>query len=59
MKNAALSTDKVLKTLISFHAKEEQSKYLDQVDNLKNRLEYLETQKVEVVCNPPAAQKVI
>lgn len=26
---------------------------------IKNRIDFLETQKVEVVCNPPAAQRVI
>lgn len=26
---------------------------------IKNRIDYLESQKVEVVCNPPATQKVI
>lgn len=58
-KSVNLGTDKVLKTLIGFHAREEEEKYLDQINCLKNRIEYLDTQKVEVVCNPPATQKVI
>ena len=58
-KSTSLATDKVLKTLIGFHAKEEESKYNEQITCIKNRIDFLETQKVEVVCNPPAAQKVI
>lgn len=58
-KNNNLHNEKVLKTLIGFHAKEEESKYIDQMECIKNRINYLDTQKVEVVCNPPATQKVI
>ena len=58
-KSVNLGSDKVLKTLIGFHAKEEESRYLEQLTCLRDRLEYLDSQKVEVVCNPPATQKVI
>lgn len=58
-KTASLGSDKVLKTLIGFHAKDEGQKYKEQVECIKNRIDYLETQKVEVVCQPAATQKVI
>ena len=48
-----------MKTLISFHAREEEAKYVEQVDRIKERIDYLDSQKVEVVCSPPATQKVI
>lgn len=37
-KTVNLASDKVLKTLIGFHAKEEESRYLDQLDCIKNRI---------------------
>lgn len=58
-KNTHLQGDKVLKTLISFHARDEETKYTEQLECIKERVDYLDTQKVEVVCNPPATQKVI
>ena len=45
-KSMHLGTEKVLKTLIGFHAKEEEAKYLDQINCIRNRIEYLDTQKV-------------
>lgn len=58
-KNLNLNGDKVLKTLIGFHARDEEAKYSEQLHFIKDRIEYLDTQKVEVVCSPPATQKVI
>jgi hypothetical protein len=58
-KTACLGNDKVLKVLIGFHAKEEEKKYNEQVDCIKNRIEFLGTQRVEVVCEPAAMQSVI
>lgn len=58
-KKANLNGDKVLKTLIGFHAREEEASYLEQANNLRDRLDYLDSQKVEVVCSPPVTQKVI
>ena len=58
-KTACLGNDKVLKVLIGFHARGEEKKYNDEVDELKTRIEYLGTQKVEVVCEPAAMQAVI
>jgi hypothetical protein len=49
-KSSCLGNDKVLKVLIGFHAKEEENKYNDQVECIKSRIEYLGTQRVEVVC---------
>lgn len=58
-KNGNLIGDKVLKTLIGFHARDEETRYLEQVECIRNRIDYLDSQKVEVVCNHPATQKVI
>ena len=54
-----LGNDKVLKVLIGFHAKEEEKRYNEQVDAIKERIQYLGTQKVDVVCEPAALQAVI
>ena len=45
-KAAALASDKVLKTTISFYAKTEDLRYSEQLACIKNRIDYLETQKV-------------
>ena len=49
----------MLKILIGFHAKEEEKRYKEQVDTIKERIQYLGTQKVDVVCEPAALQAVI
>jgi hypothetical protein len=54
-----LGNDKVLKVLIGFHAKEEEKRYNQQVGAIKERIEFLGTQKVDVVCEPSALQAVI
>jgi hypothetical protein len=54
-----LGNDKVLKVLIGFHAKEEEKRYNEQVGAIKERIEFLGTQKVDVVCEPSALQAVI
>ena len=58
-KTASLEGDKVLKTLIGFHARGEEQTYQEQVESIRTRISYLETQKVEVVCQPAANQRVI
>lgn len=58
-KSQWLGNEKVLKVLIGFYAKEEEQRYNEQVDALKNRIDYLGTQKVDVVCEPAAMQAVI
>jgi hypothetical protein len=58
-KTIYLTNEKVLKILIGFHAKGEEKKYLEQIANIQERVDYLGTQKVEVVCQPSATQSVI
>lgn len=54
-----LGTDKVLRTLIGYHAKKEDERYWKEIESIQNTISYLETQKVEVVCQPAATQSVI
>jgi len=54
-----LGNEKVLKTLIGFHAKGEEQAYMQQIDTIRNRLDYLNTQRVEVVCKANATQSVV
>lgn len=58
-KNASLGSEKVLRTLISFHAKGEKQTYNEQIASLRARIDYLDTQRVDVVCQPSAAQNVV
>jgi hypothetical protein len=58
-KSMTLATEKVLKTLIGFHARGEEKQYLDQMADLQERVEHMNTQKVSVVCQPVAIQSVI
>lgn len=54
-----LGNEKVLRTLIGFHAKKEDQHYWEEIDSIQTTINSLGTQKVEVVCQPAAAQSVI
>jgi anti-sigma28 factor (negative regulator of flagellin synthesis) len=58
-KNASLGGEKVLRTLISFHAKGEKQICNEQVASLRARIDHLDTQRVDVVCQPTMAQDVV
>lgn len=55
----SLAGEKVLRTLISFHAKNEEKQYWKEIESIQNTINFLHSQKVEVVCQPAAAQNVI
>lgn len=58
-KCSSLGGDKVLKVLIGFYAKREEQKYIEDIEAIRNRIGYLQEQKVEVITTPAISQKVI
>lgn len=49
----------MLKVLIGFYAKREEQKYIEDIEAIRNRIGYLQEQKVEVITTPAISQKVI
>lgn len=54
-----LRNDSVLKILVGFYVNESENKYNSQMENIKERVAYLDSQRVEVLCQPASSQKVI
>jgi len=44
---------------VGFYVNESENKYNSQMENIKERVAYLDSQRVEVLCQPASSQKVI